>query len=89
MRRTDVPCVEEREACRTCYETNAADTLRCGAEVAAYDACARAARDAFIERGSRRSPSSKLGGRGRRERAKTAQKGSEEESELSLCGTSN
>ena len=45
------PCVAEREACRVCYETNAEDTLRCGHEVAAYDACARAARDAFIERG--------------------------------------
>ena len=64
MRRTDVPCVEEREACRTCYETNAADTLRCGAEVAAYDACARAARDAFIERGFAPQPLLEAGGEG-------------------------
>jgi hypothetical protein len=45
------PCVAEREACRVCYETNADDTLRCGHEVAAYDACARAARDAVAREG--------------------------------------
>ena len=45
------PCVAEREACRVCYETNAEDTLRCGHEVAAYDACARAARDAVAREG--------------------------------------
>ena len=45
------PCVAEREACRVCYETNADDTLRCGHEVAAYDACARAASDAVAREG--------------------------------------
>jgi hypothetical protein len=51
MHRTDTPCVNEREACRLCYTTNAEDTLRCGAEVAAYDLCARAAQEAFVKRG--------------------------------------
>ena len=45
------PCVTEREACRVCYETNADATLRCGHEVAAYDACARAASDAVAREG--------------------------------------
>ena len=51
FRRGETPCGEEREACRKCYEENAADTLRCGAEVAAYDACARAASEAFVGKG--------------------------------------
>ena len=60
FRRGETPCGEEREACRKCYEENAADTLRCGAEVAAYDACARAASEAFVGEG--------LSGESRRER---------------------
>ena len=64
FRRGETPCGEEREACRKCYEENAADTLRCGAEVAAYDACARAARDAFIERGFAPQPLLEAGGEG-------------------------
>jgi hypothetical protein len=57
MRARNTPCVAEREACRVCYETNAEDTLRCGNEVAAYDACARAARDDFVRRGLVKSES--------------------------------
>ena len=49
MRARETPCAAEREACRLCYETNRSDTLRCGNEVAAYDACAREAQRRFVE----------------------------------------
>ena len=49
MRARETPCAAEREACRLCYETNKSDTLRCGNEVAAYDACAREAQRRFVE----------------------------------------
>ena len=49
VRARETPCGAEREACRLCYETNKRDTLRCGNEVAAYDACAREAQRRFVE----------------------------------------
>ena len=49
VRARETPCAAEREACRLCYETNRSDTLRCGNEVAAYDACAREAQRRFVE----------------------------------------
>ena len=50
----DVPCGAERDACKGCYETHTADTLKCAGEVAAYEKCARAAQKAFIVGGATR-----------------------------------
>jgi hypothetical protein len=44
----EVPCGAERDACKGCYETNAADPLKCAGEVAAYEKCATVAQKAVV-----------------------------------------
>ncbi|KAG1659801.1 hypothetical protein FOA52_002137 [Chlamydomonas sp. UWO 241] len=46
----DEPCGSQRDAAVGCYEANPGDTLKCSAQVKAYEACSAAAYNAYVKR---------------------------------------